>query len=1305
MAESASVAAAQSRVEFTGNERFELLGRLGRGGMGSVYLAFDREQKTRVALKVLSNINPEGILLFKNEFRALQDLQHTNLVQLGELFEDHGRWFFTMELVSGTDIISYVRQSPAEPAEHTEGGLTSDLGMGPDSSTPPTNPAVSDDTDREDAELADDDTTDPTVGILQTPALSTEPETQLSPAASLLESAPQLIPLVPRGFHEVRLRSALGQLGLGLSALHAAHKIHRDLKPQNIMVTPEGRVVILDFGIIYDASQSARWGGYRTMGTVAYMAPEQAQDIPVTTAADWYSVGVILYQALTGRIPFSGMPQEVVQRKLHWSPPPPSSLVTDLPKDLDQLCVKLLSIEPRNRSSEAEFFQVLNVDAASEKDARVLPTDQFIGRQRELQELAQAYQEVRAGRSIVVLIHGESGIGKSFLVRNFLEQIAARNPKPVIISGRCYEREAVPYKAVDSLVDQLSSYLLQLPSAEARLLIPDNIGLLAQVFPVLTALVDLLPAQSALAQPLEPLHLRNHAFAAMRELLLRLARQVPLILVIDDLQWTDADSAMLLSEVLRPPGAPPLLLVGTVRTTSTSPHPMQEGAILSSLPGEIRQLNIEKLAVSDARELAIQLLGENASPADIVSVERIVAESQGHPLFIHELTHQRRIAGAEAAPLRLDDAIWARVGRLDSQARHILELIAIAGVPIPQDTAARGATVDVGEFVTVVAKLRAAHLIRTAGPRPQDTIEPYHDRVRESLIAHLEPSSRKIWHGRLALALEASEQADPELLLTHWQGAGELSRAAGYALRAAEKAASALAFDRAAQLYKTALSIDAKTGEERRTLLIKLGEALSNAGHSAEAADVFMDAAKSAELRQGTALRRRAAEQYLRSGHLDRGNEVLQDVFDTLEISYPKTQGQRLLMLLLRRTQLRVHGLTFKERSEVDIPADELDRIDACWTAGRGLSFTDVVGGAEFQSRHLLWALKAGEPMRIARGLALEAQGLAAAGGREWQRILRTLKAARELANRLESPYLTGLAELAEGVANFYTGRWLAARQHIEQARTILEERCTGVSTELDQARALLLYAQFIMGDHSDHRGMWQFLEEAQRRGDLYLTTMMGTSVVPLYYLLQDDPERAKQEVNESLRRWSRQGFHIQHYYAMSRMIDIALYEGDWKLANDRIQEFISHPGVKSITGYAQSPALITYDMLCRCCLVVEASSERKAALKTVEKTIPKIERENMDWSNPIAKLMRGGLAAAHGNNAEAVMHLTTAVQGFQSSHMMMYAAIAARRKGQILGGAEGKAQIAAADTDLRARGVKNPERYSNILAPGFPNR
>ena len=228
--------------------------------MGTVYEAFDQERKTRVALKTLTTLTSESLLMFKNEFRALQDIQHPNLVRLGELFESAGQWFFTMELVVGTDFISYVSSDSDQKAESPTDPDTDQEGDPDTLTSTDRDPDTLTSAGREPASVTTPVPADPSPGL-----------TSYDPAGRSASAK------IQRHRCELqRLRSALASLIQGVYALHAAHKIHRDLKPSNILVTPQGRVVILDFGIISDLHRVERWNQYKSMGTVAYMAPEQA---------------------------------------------------------------------------------------------------------------------------------------------------------------------------------------------------------------------------------------------------------------------------------------------------------------------------------------------------------------------------------------------------------------------------------------------------------------------------------------------------------------------------------------------------------------------------------------------------------------------------------------------------------------------------------------------------------------------------------------------------------------------------------------------------------------------------------------------------------------------------------------------------------------------------------------------------------------------------------------------------------------------------------------------------------------------
>ena len=262
------------------------------------------------------------------------------------------------------------------------------------------------------------------------------------------------------------------------------------------------------------------------------MAPEQALGEPLTEACDWYAVGVMLYEALTGRKPFVGSSFRLIREKLSADPTPPRTLNPSAPADLEALCLDLLRRTPEERPTGAEVLRRLGTSPEafpwpSTERPPALRRTPFVGRERPMAALRDAYQAVKAGRVVTVLAHGVSGAGKSALFQRFVETLPAADGA-VVLSGRCFEQESVPYKALDSLVDALARYLHRLPPDEARALMPADASALTRIFPVLS-LAGLPQGTRAIPDPQE---LRRRAFGALRALLARIAARRPLVLVI-----------------------------------------------------------------------------------------------------------------------------------------------------------------------------------------------------------------------------------------------------------------------------------------------------------------------------------------------------------------------------------------------------------------------------------------------------------------------------------------------------------------------------------------------------------------------------------------------------------------------------------------------------------------------------------------------------------------------------------------------------------------------------------------------------
>jgi len=1110
-----------------------------------------------------------------------------------------------------------------------------------------------------------------------------------------------------------RLRSAIRQLAAGVCALHQYGKLHCDLKPQNVLVDANGRVLILDFGLVADASTAGAVGAGMVFGTPEFMAPEQAAGSGVSPASDWYSVGVMLYEALTGALPIPGSGSSILRDKQTLEPAPASRLRPNAPADLCDLATALLQRNPILRPTGVQVLRRLGVAPEESVRAAALDRAPFIGRENDLAVLRQALSDAWRGRLTTVLVSGPSGVGKSALVRRFLDEVREQNTH-VVLEGRCFERESVPYKALDSLVDNLKRWLLDLSPGQRKALLPADFAALTRLFPVLE---DLAGQRDLVAIP-NAAELRLRGFQALREMLARLAARQPVILLIDDLQWGDLDSAALLNDLLCDPDPLAILFVACYRSDEADTSPLLRQLLRARGPGASGhrvELPVQDLDYTTARDLALSLLGRHRS-ASTALAGQIARESGGNPLFLGELVKYSQVearmeanAPADSGSITLDELVRRLLERLPDDARRLLEVIALAGQPIDLTIAKAAARLEIGAYMEL-AQLRRHRLVRTRLTEASEEIEPYHDRIRQGAERSLAPERLRECHYRLATAWESCGPSDPRFLAVHFREAGAADKAFTYSIRAANDAVAALAFDNAAQFFRFALEFAPDSGAQRESLQVQLGDALSNAGRGAEGAQAYLTAAGGRRDANTLELRRRAAAQFLMAGRIQEGLALTEDVLKVVGMKVPRSPWQALLSFFVRRLWLRVRGLKFRERQASEISGGDLLRFDICASLVQGLAMVDPIRAHPFYVRGLLLAFESGEPSRMSAALCSEAAYFALRGGRKKERVERILGAAQELAERSRSPNAVGLVALAKGMAAFLQGQWKTAVERMTSAETILRERCTGVAWEVATAHMMGSVSLFLMGELKElkHR-LPRIIKDAETRGDLFEVTDLRTRLAHTICLADDNPERAHQEIRAAVAEWRRQEFDLQHWWAWIGSVETDLYAGQPLDAWTRIEA--DWPKLRwSFLTRVQYVYIESLHHRARAALALAADGstgvpQRRELLRRAERDARRMERENIPWSIALAALLRAGIAARRGAGEESLKLLEGAEQRLAAADMALYAMAARHTRGRLIGRERGRELSASAEEWMRGQEIRNPERMAAMLAPGFFSR
>jgi predicted Ser/Thr protein kinase len=1066
------------------------------------------------------------------------------------------------------------------------------------------------------------------------------------------------------------VREALWQLGLGLQHLHSHGKLHRDVKPSNVLVEPSGRAVVLDFGFVSEL-RAEDPAAQSLVGTPAYMSPEQLWGQSLTPAADWWAVGAMVYECFSGRVP-----ADTAEVASGVRPSRLRTLCPDAPADLCALVDDLLEPEPRARPDGRELLRRLRPPRASlppQDSARV-----FVGRAAELESLHAALESSRAG-AVTVRVGGPSGIGKTSLVEQFARESRAISGA-VCLRSRCHPQESVAFPAFDGIVDGLST--LSLAASAGRDLDSRERAVLAKLFPVLSALLGDALRDTSLG---EPIRVRRDAFEAVRKLLGRVAAIHPVLLWIDDAQWADPDSERLLEAILREPDAPRVLVVLCGRDDGGHPFATQLA--------DTRALELAPLSSEEARALTRSVFDAEVSTPVRNAIETAAG---GSPFLVQELARLwREGSDVEGGAIDARSVVADRLGSLPAQAAAVLELIALGGRPLEREVVLAAAQLAPGDR-PVIAALERNRLIRLRKRDAAVALETYHDRIREAVLASLPEPLRRERHLALATTLETRGATEVEELAHHYHGGANLPRAALFAARAGARASDSLAFARSAEWYENALAWGAAShsGAERRELLARRADALVNAGRSADAAPVYLEAAQLGSAQQGYELRRLAAEQLLVSGRVAEGVAVLRPLARELGLSFPRSRlgmgwaGWRAVRRLERR------GLDFAERPSAAVDPEVAVRVDLCYSVARGLSAVDPLAGANLPCHGLLLALDHADPARVGRSLAAVGGAvLAPLPGRLGAFGRQMIERAAALGESLADPFLHATARSVRAHDHIVHGRWRGAVVDSLSAIQVLERHCPGTHWERASVRMALLRGLEELGEMREMSARAQrMIDECDDRGDRY-GAATGLLFAAAGDLAQDQPARARERIRQARERLPSDGFHIQHFYALRAEAHADLYEGRGDEAAGRVRA--GWPQIRR-SGLLLVPITRIDARL----LAARTSLSSSRARRPVTAELARLSRETRLDVAASTALLEARLALASGESVIAVSHLERAERGFEECEMRIQRDLCRAARARLAG------DTAAQDTaelSMRAKGVREPERWAAVFGVPRP--
>ncbi len=678
-------------------------------------------------------------------------------------------------------------------------------------------------------------------------------------------------PLSPTEAIEIAIQTAEG-----LSAAHALGIIHRDIKPENLIIRSDGYVKILDFGlakicpgsVIDDAKnalgQVLESNNQRIMqGTIGYMSPEQVRGEDVDVRSDLFSLGIVIYEMLTGQLPFSA--QNVADKMLailRLEVLPPSYVLSSLTSEFDSFMAKALAkrkedrfqnalalvralrlIEPGKNTSAVTTWSLLKpsgqnaqtvAEAAENLEQDFASKQGFVGRTKELELLESSFKAVLDNKSQMVLVIGEAGQGKSILLSQFRERF---KNQAKFLFGRFYENICgLPFVTfLDALSDFWNDNLLDLPS-----------NVLSNIFEERTQEIeealkkrDTVRASHVLLQMQGGTEQAVRSFEAIRRCLKELSKHKPIVFFLDNLQWADDASLLAFVYLVKTLTNVPILLMATLRAEQ-----LIQGSTLKSWTEQISQkenvslCNLSSFSFNEVEQMLNQICPGIDQNNDLLSI--LYKETDGNPYFVKEMImlwlengtlrkHEGKwvVSNLEniALPKSIADLIEMRLNHLDKPIADVLTQAAVIGDEFSFTFLQAVTQLDEEELIYILETAIKRNLIEEIGNKSEDRYVFHHNLIQQALYQGLSKRRKRQLHQKVAEALQKCfasiiEKVTPQIAY-HYYHASMPEKAFEYSVRASEqerRAGSASEQSRYLEWAKNALAEMATDLHDKRFL-------------------------------------------------------------------------------------------------------------------------------------------------------------------------------------------------------------------------------------------------------------------------------------------------------------------------------------------------------------------------------------------------------------------------------------------------------------------------------------------------------